>query len=126
MHRVAFGGSGGVEGAAADCPHEIVGHGVKQTGNAHLGEAAQDHMAKAAVLHAGMDMFGIAAPFVDGPAFFTVHASPPLLQALRFGGAIAFVSGLALWFGGILAGRRWAEHLHGGVGLRKRNERSLA
>src|SRR6476660_557156 len=67
-----------------------------------------------------MDMFGVAAPFVDSLAFFTVHAGAPLLQALRFGGAVAFVSCLARWFGGILAGWWRAEHLHGGVSLRKR------
>ena len=39
----------------------------------------------------------------------------PLPQALRFGCAVAFVSRLACWFGGRLAGRWRTEHLHGGV-----------
>src|SRR4029453_15463734 len=59
-----------------------------------------------------MDMFGVAAPFVDGCAFFAIHAGAPLLEALRFGGAVAFVSRLALRFGGLLAGGWRAEHLH--------------
>src|SRR5712691_7835452 len=79
-------------------------------------------MSKIAVFQAGMDMFSVTAPFVDRPTFFTVHASAPLLQALRFGCAVAFVSSLALWFGGLLAGGRRAEHLHGGVSLRNRND----
>jgi hypothetical protein len=62
---------------------------MKQADNAHLLKTAKDHPAKAAVLHPGMDMFGVAAPFVDGGALCAVHAGAPLLQALRLGGAVA-------------------------------------
>src|SRR5689334_12882191 len=104
--------------AAAERPHHVVSHGVKQTDDAYLGEAAKGHPAKAAVLQAGMDVFGVAAPFVDGLALFAVHARTPVLEALRFGRAVAFVSRLALRLGGLLAGRWRAEHLYRGVSLR--------
>jgi hypothetical protein len=55
-----------------------VGQGVKPTGDAHLSEATQDHPAKPAVLQASMDMFSVAAAFVDRLTFF----------ALRLGGAM--------------------------------------
>src|SRR6267154_661671 len=109
--------SGRLECTAADRPEEIVGYCMKQTGRSHLGQATQNHPAKAAVLQAGVDMFSVTAPFVDRLTLIAVHAGAPFLQALRFGVAVAFVSRLALWLGSILASRGWAEHLHGGVDL---------
>src|SRR5258705_2023433 len=81
--------SGGLKCAAADRPHEIVGYCMKQTSRSHLGQATQDHPAKASVLEAGMDMFSVAAPFVDRLALLAVPAGAPLLQALRFCGTVA-------------------------------------
>ena len=104
--HVMRGGSGRLQcAAAANGPHKVVSHGMKPTYDANLGQATQGHALKAAVLQPGMDVFGVAAPFVDRLALFTVHAGAPLPQALRFGCAVAFVSRLARWFGGRLAGR---------------------
>src|ERR1700716_3612650 len=87
--------SGGLRGAAADCPYEIMGDGVEQAGDAHLAQTAQDHAAEAAVLHSSMHMLGVTAAFVDLLSVLAVHARAPILQTLRLGGAIAFVPGLA-------------------------------
>lgn len=86
--------SGGLQRTAAERPHRVVSCGVKQTGDAYLGKTTKDHPAKAAVLQASMDMFGVAAAFVDGLAFFASmrarHSfrhcgSATRLRALRFG-----------------------------------------
>src|SRR5215467_7579530 len=114
--------SGCLQCAAADGPHQVVGYCVKQTGDPYLGQATQEHAVKAAILQAGMSMLGVATPLVSGLALFAIHSGAPLLETLRFGGSIAFVPSLALWFGCLLAGGWRAEHLYGGVGLRERHD----
>src|SRR5271157_1796065 len=103
----------------ADCPYEIVSDGMEQTDDVHLVQASHDHAAEPAVLDTRMYVLSVTAASVDRLSVPAFHACAPVLQTLRLGDAVAFVSRLAFRFGSLLAGGRRAEHLHRRMSVRK-------